>query len=196
MSKPKRILQAAVEVIAEKGLHDTTIDEIAQRAGVAKGTVYLYFKNKDSLLASLMQVGLETFESAVKRRVATHSEPVEQLKALIEEHVTQMHNHLKFGKIIWSQTSHTTLPTELRDIFRERARSYVDLLSAILKRGQECGCMHVLDTRMTARAIIGSMNQAVFDFTDLDYSIDTDCKTIIESITFFILNGAIKSGGN
>mgnify|MGYP004707043205 CR=1 FL=1 len=75
MSKPKRILEAAVEVIAEKGLHETTIDEIAQRAGVAKGTVYLYFKNKESLLASLMQVGLEAFESAVRRRVAAHSEP-------------------------------------------------------------------------------------------------------------------------
>lgn len=100
MSKPKRILEAAVEVIAEKGLHETTIDEIAQRAGVAKGTVYLYFKNKESLLASLMQVGLEAFESAVRRRVAAHSEPVGQLKALIEEHVTQMHNHGQHSSLL------------------------------------------------------------------------------------------------
>ncbi|MDP3487197.1 MAG: TetR/AcrR family transcriptional regulator [Bacillota bacterium] len=196
MSKPERILKAALEVIAEKGPHETTIDEIAQRAGVAKGTVYLYFKNKDSLLASLMQVGLDAFDSAVRRRVALHTEPLEQLRALIEEHVTQMHNHVKFGKIIWSQTSHATLPPDLKDVFRDRARSYVDLLSTILERGQDCGSMQVLDTRMTARAIIGSMNQAVFDFTDPDFSSGTDCKTIIESIIFFIFNGVIKSGGN
>ena len=195
MSKPERILKAALEVIAEKGPHETTIDEIAQRAGVAKGTVYLYFKNKDSLLASLMQVGLDAFDSAVRRRVAAHSEPVEQLKALIEEHVTQMHNHLKFGKIIWSQTSHATLPPDLKDVFKDCARSYVDLLASILERGQECGSMQVLDTRMTARAIIGSMNQAVFDFTDPDCSTVTDCTTVIRSITFFIFNG-LKSGGN
>ena len=196
MSKPERILEAALEVIAEKGPHETTIDEIAQRAGVAKGTVYLYFKNKDSLLAALMQVGLEAFESAVRRRVAEHSEPVEQLRALIEEHVTQMHNHLKFGKIIWSQTSHANLPSDIKDAFMNRARSYIDLLSSILEQGQKSGCMHVLDTRMTARAIVGCMNQAVFDFTEPKCSTDTDCKRIIDSISFFIFNGLIKSGGS
>ena len=195
MSKPERILEAALEVIAEKGPHETTIDEIAQRAGVAKGTVYLYFKNKDSLLASLMQVGLDAFDSAVRRRVAGHSDPIEQLKALIEEHVTQLHNHLKFGNIIWSQTSHT-LPLELKEVFRECAKAYVDLLSTILERGRECGSMQVLDARMTARAIIGSMNQAVFDFTNPGCNTGTDCRTVIDAITFFIFNGVIKSGGN
>jgi len=194
MSKQERILRAAQDIIAEKGPHETTIDDIAARAGVAKGTVYLYFKNKDSLLASLMQIGLEAFEAAVRRKVEAHSEPREQLRALIEEHVAQMHNHVKFGKIIWSQTSHAVLPPELKTMLMNCARSYVDLVSTILIRGHECGCMHILDARMTARAIIGSMNQAVFDFTDPNNV--TDCKTTTKAITFFIFNGITMSGGN
>src|SRR5215469_2283012 len=48
--KYKRILDAAIEVIAEKGFFHSRVSEIANRAGVADGTIYLYFKNKDELL--------------------------------------------------------------------------------------------------------------------------------------------------
>jgi AcrR family transcriptional regulator len=52
------ILQAAKGVFAEKGLLASTIDEVAERAEVAKGTIYLYFKSKDEMLAALLDEGL------------------------------------------------------------------------------------------------------------------------------------------
>src|SRR5688572_18005102 len=51
--KYERILQAALQVFAAKGFHEARISEIARAAGVADGTIYLYFKNKDDILLSL-----------------------------------------------------------------------------------------------------------------------------------------------
>ena len=48
--KYDRILEAAIKVFAEKGFHQSTISQIARQAGVADGTIYLYFKNKDDIL--------------------------------------------------------------------------------------------------------------------------------------------------
>ena len=55
VDKRTLITEAAVEVFAEKGFHQARISDIAKRAGVADGTIYLYFKNKDDLLLSVFE---------------------------------------------------------------------------------------------------------------------------------------------
>lgn len=194
MSKQERILAAALETISEKGPHETTIDEIAQRAGVAKGTVYLYFRNKDSLLSSLMQMGLDNLESAILARVNAESEPVEQLKVLISEHVTQTYKHITLAKVLWQQASNVALPLELKQEFLVRLKRQVDLVEGILKKGQAAHRLTLVDARVTARAIIGSLNRAVFDLDDPGSSPDSD--VIIKTITHMILDGLVRTGGN
>ena len=53
--KRERILRAAIRVFARKGFYSTRVSEIAKAAGVADGTIYLYFKNKDDVLISIFQ---------------------------------------------------------------------------------------------------------------------------------------------
>jgi TetR/AcrR family transcriptional regulator, fatty acid metabolism regulator protein len=55
------ILQAAEEVLSEKGYHETSMDEIAARVGIAKGTVYLHFPSKEDLIFALFERELQTF---------------------------------------------------------------------------------------------------------------------------------------
>src|ERR1700721_2745802 len=57
--KRERILQAAIRVFAKKGFHATRVSEVAKAAGVADGTIYLYFKSKDELLVSLFEDRVE-----------------------------------------------------------------------------------------------------------------------------------------
>jgi AcrR family transcriptional regulator len=64
-SKPsakERILEAALEIFSQKGFHPATTDEIAERAGVGKGTLYRYFETKDKLFAELVRLRLEELE--------------------------------------------------------------------------------------------------------------------------------------
>jgi len=83
MGKQERILQAALEVVAEKGCHEASIDEIAERAGIAKGTIYLYFRSKDSLLSALFRRGIEKMGAAIKEKVDREASPEAQVTALI-----------------------------------------------------------------------------------------------------------------
>src|SRR5215471_15094292 len=65
------ILQAAEEVLAEKGYHDTSMDEIAARVGVAKGTVYLHFPSKEDLVFALLERKVKTFQHEVEQILAS-----------------------------------------------------------------------------------------------------------------------------
>src|SRR5579872_5811318 len=80
--KRVRILDAAVRVFAKKGFHATRVSEVANAAGVADGTIYLYFKSKDALLVSLFESRVErllTFLDAELPRARTASEKLRRV---------------------------------------------------------------------------------------------------------------------
>src|SRR6476661_3924562 len=76
--RPRQILEAALEVFAERGLSDARLEDIAKRAGVSKGTIYLYFPNKEELFREMVRdivVGqLEIAERMVNESTASATE--------------------------------------------------------------------------------------------------------------------------
>ena len=79
------ILQAAEAVLAEKGYHDTSMDEIASRVGIAKGTIYLHYASKDELVVDLFVRELATFRDTVEQ-IATEEVPARDRLAAILRH--------------------------------------------------------------------------------------------------------------
>ena len=79
------ILQAAEAVLAEKGYHDTSMDEIASRVGIAKGTIYLHYASKDELVVDLFVRELATFRDTVEQ-IATEEAPARDRLAVILRH--------------------------------------------------------------------------------------------------------------
>jgi len=69
-SKREAILNAALEVFSEKGYHPATIDEIAERAGVGKGTVYSYFRSKSELMEQLIEAATDASLQSAEQRLA------------------------------------------------------------------------------------------------------------------------------
>ncbi len=78
------ILQAAEEVLAEKGYHETSMDEIAARVGVAKGTVYLHFPSKEDLVFALFEQELVTSQQMIEQAVATTEPAREKLEHILQ----------------------------------------------------------------------------------------------------------------
>ena len=98
-NKRKAIISAAIEIFARKGYNDAGISDIAQRANVANGTVYLYFKNKDDLLLQSMQEVMSVSLVEIKKKVAPIKNAVEKLFQFFVEHVelfTQNPNMARF----------------------------------------------------------------------------------------------------
>jgi AcrR family transcriptional regulator len=82
-AKLQGILDAALDVFVEKGFADTRLDEIAARAGVAKGTIYLYFESKEALFQALIRSGIAAPIAAIEEKVLALDLPVEAMLRIL-----------------------------------------------------------------------------------------------------------------
>src|SRR5271157_1277432 len=104
------ILDAARKVFAEKGFSDTTMDQVAECAGIAKGTLYLYFRSKrDIYLAALME-GIRSLNEDARRKVEAATGVREKLRAFIETRVRYFEQHRDFFLIYHSEIGNLRLP--------------------------------------------------------------------------------------
>ena len=78
--RPKQILDAALAVFAERGLAEARLDDIAKRAGLSKGTIYLYFPNKEELFREVIRTSVIAFIESAEAFVETEQNPVAQLE--------------------------------------------------------------------------------------------------------------------
>src|SRR5438045_8226047 len=85
--KYQRILDAAIEVIAEHGFFHSRVSAIADRAGVADGTIYLYFKNKDELLMAAIDSAFHGFIGKARSELSKISDPREKLRKMAYLHL-------------------------------------------------------------------------------------------------------------
>ena len=85
-AKSATILRGAIEVFARVGYFNAKVTEVAHAAGVADGTVYLYFKNKDDLLVSIFNTAMEAFNARASKELAELSDPREQLRHFARLH--------------------------------------------------------------------------------------------------------------
>src|SRR5690625_4686863 len=95
-TRPKymQIIEAAVEIIAENGYHGSQVSKIASKAGVADGTIYLYFKNKEDILVSVFEEKMGQFIEKTAKSIKEEKNASDKLKVLIKMHFRQLaENH-------------------------------------------------------------------------------------------------------
>src|SRR5690625_1616352 len=88
--KYKQIIEAAVKVIAENGYHSSRVANIAKQAGVADGTIYLYFKNKEDILVSLFKEKMGQFIERISASIESLERADEKLKAMMHMNFRQL----------------------------------------------------------------------------------------------------------
>ena len=81
------ILEAAIDTFAQRGFHHARVSDVARQAGVADGTIYLYFKSKDDLLISLFEEKMEQIVETFQAEVNQHDSAQDRLKCFIELHL-------------------------------------------------------------------------------------------------------------
>ncbi len=135
--KRERILDAAERVFAQRGFFAAKVADIAREAGVADGTIYLYFKNKDDLLISLFESRMERVNARLAAAVAAAATPRAQLDAFIRAYV---------DLIVEQPTAAEVLTIELRQSARfmreysaPRFGELLRLLAGVIAAGQASG---------------------------------------------------------
>ena len=149
------ILEAARKVFAKKGFHEATVDDIAETAGVAKGTVYLYYASKRDVYFAALKFGIAEMYSLLLDELKQVSTPQEKLKILIATKLAYFDENRDFFKIYYSELGNipTTHPggidNEFKSLYQEQAR----LVETILKEGARRKVIRNLRTEQTAFAI-------------------------------------------
>ncbi|MFA5793466.1 MAG: TetR/AcrR family transcriptional regulator [Candidatus Brocadiia bacterium] len=105
LERRDRILQAALEIFTEKGFDRTTIDDIADRAGVGKGTVYNRVGRKEDFLELLIQRSAKSTLSNLKSAISKRNDPILQFKEMINVLCDMFEKDIKYFMLLWTQIS-------------------------------------------------------------------------------------------
>jgi AcrR family transcriptional regulator len=134
------ILQAAEEVMAEKGYYEMSMDEIAARVGIAKGTIYLHFPGKEDLFIALFKRGLTGFLSGIARIAAQPLPATERLKLiLIQAYDEQRKKQSQVFMAVFSG-GNMRKETVLKQLqMREYLKELASYISKILEDGKATG---------------------------------------------------------
>ncbi|HEX8799995.1 MAG TPA: TetR/AcrR family transcriptional regulator, partial [Terriglobales bacterium] len=106
--KYQRILDAAVAVFAEKGFFVSRISDIADRADVADGTVYLYFKNKDEILATAINTAFDGFMKTAREQLSNLPTPSERLRRLAYLHLEALGSNRNLAVVFQMELRQST----------------------------------------------------------------------------------------
>lgn len=159
-SKYHRILDAAIKVFAEQGFHQATISQVAREAGVADGTIYLYFKNKADILSNFFSYrSRQVFENF--RQVVNEADGAEaKLRSLIRRHLSEFQMDRNMAVVFQREA---LLARYIKDEYiTEVTRMYMDILSEIIRLGQSEGTIRrEMQVGVAKRFILGAVNEVI-----------------------------------
>jgi len=154
------ILRGAVEVFAERGYFGARMREVAKRAGVADGTVYLYFEGKEHLLVSLLEEYSGAFLAAARRDANRHGDPRAQLRTVIERHLRSLEADRALARVFQIELRHSR--RFLREVARGQLAAYLELLERIIARGADAGAFRSdIPAEVAARAVFGAVDELI-----------------------------------
>lgn|SRR5690606_20141045 len=169
--KYKQIVDAAVVVIAENGYHQAQVSKIAKQAGVADGTIYLYFKNKEDILISVFEEKMAVFVEKLEQILVRDIPAVDKLGLMIESHFSLLASdlHLAIVTQLELRQSNTEIRMKINGVLRE----YLLLLDKILVKGMEDGEFdEKMDIRLARQMVFGTMDETITTWVMNDHKYD------------------------
>jgi len=163
-ARRKGILDAAVMEIARHGYFGTTVSAIAGRAGVADGTIYLYFKSKEAILVAIFDRAMGRFGEEARRIVAPSDVPAkEKLRRLVDLHLTLLGEDRDLAVIFQVEFRHTIHILEL--LSRSGMRDYLGLIAQVVEQGRREGAFRSdVDPLLAAKMVFGVLDEMATDW--------------------------------
>lgn len=165
--KRRRILDAAVSVFAQNGFYNAKVSQIAKEAGVADGTIYLYFKNKEDIL---IQVFIDAMDEILRRQdeaLADISDPIVKLRTFIRVHFASVAESRAMAEVITvelRQSSKFMRNTDMKPFGR-----YLSMIARIIEEGVRAEAFsRSSDPRLIARAIFGAVDELALEWAMSD----------------------------
>ncbi len=166
-SRIDSILQSARKLVEEAGFSNLTMDTIARNAGIAKGTVYLYFKDKNEVLEKVLETGFERMFERVSRNVEKEIEPEDKLKTLIYTNLMYIkENKYFFRTVFLDEVNVIFLRKKSQESFNRRRQRYAEFISKIIKQGSDAGKFKKINDQLKLSYFLISLikTSAIYNF--------------------------------
>jgi TetR/AcrR family fatty acid metabolism transcriptional regulator len=165
------ILEAAIKVFARQGFYQSTVAQIAREAGVADGTIYLYFKNKDDILVQFFNYRTKQVFDRFRAAVNRADNSLDKMRNLIRRHLMEFQRDRNMAVVYQVETHQNSRLAE--DQIREMAQMYQDLVSEIIEAGQEEGSIRRdLYVGLVKRFILGAVDEVINTWLHSDKNYD------------------------
>jgi AcrR family transcriptional regulator len=153
----REIVDAAAQVFLEKGYSATSIQDISDRVGILKGSLYHYVRSKEDFLYRIIKDVYDEAIDDIRKVGEGEQEPLERLAAFIRAHVRFAADHLTAYTIQLREFEQ--LSAERREEIRRGGETYVEALQVILEDGQAAGMVDAgVQARLASVIITGELN--------------------------------------
>jgi len=180
------ILDAAIKVMAKYGYHRTRVSQIAREAGVADGTVYLYFHKKEDILISLFREMMETFVSEIQEQLPQYPSFQEKINFIINYHLQTLGESRDRAMVI--QIELRQCDSEMGKKIFAPLRKYFNVIEEVIHYGQNTGPVRQdVDIHVARKVVFGALDEVVtrWVMSRKNYSLPT----LAEPVIHIIMNG-------
>ncbi len=156
--KHNKIIQAAIKVFAQKGFFSARISDIAKKAKVADGTIYLYFNNKYDILISIFEEEIGKIIVEVKRLIDQEEDPRKMLEIFAMEHMRMIKDRRNLAEVLQMELRQSN--KFMKEYRNTKFTEYVDIVSMIIHKGQEMNLFRKdVMPGVAKRAMFGALDE-------------------------------------
>lgn len=181
--KRDRILDAATKVFAKRGFFAAQVADVAKRAGVAAGTVYLYFKNKDDLLLSLFERTMRDAISDGHAALAAldhTATPTERLRHIAHTHLARLGRDRHLAVVFQVELRQST--KFMARLSSSSLRDYLGLIRDVIVDGQQAGeFSRNINPTLAAKVIFGALDEMATNWilSEREYQLEDDAEPVM-----------------
>ena len=156
--KPQQIIEAAVRVFARKGYYNSRVSDIAREAGIAAGTIYLYFKTKDDILVTLFRDKMADFVGALRKAIAGEPDAGSKVRRLVSLHFSMLEENPDLAEVV--QVELRQGQKFFRGASSQEIGAYFALIGSVLEEGVAEGRFRSdLPVKVATKMLFGAMDQ-------------------------------------
>jgi AcrR family transcriptional regulator len=190
-SRRASVLAEAKKIFSQKGYHDTSIDDLIEAAGIARGTFYLYFESKRAIFDELLDGLVTTLQAQVKRiEVGPEAaDPLEQMNVTVDGVLKTLLDNREMARILLREAVgiDSDFDRKLSDFYGRILALFVSALNT----GRKLGVVRPSDADVVARCTLGSVKEVVhWAFVEQD-PMQIDMKALGREVIAHILKGCL-----
>ena len=189
--KRERILKAAIKVFARKGFYAARVSEIAKAAGVADGTIYLYFRNKDDVLVSVFEDRITQLVNVLRETVATDASFEHRFRRVVELQLGLLEGQRDLAEVVTVNLRQS--PKMLKQYALPLFTQYLEVIASLIADGQQRGDVHPdVNPRVIARALWGALDGVAVTWA-LGGGEPSQLSRAAQQVSSFFLSGLLSA---